>query len=338
MPAAVRTRDALTHIESITDGTDATSTPSLPAIETDAPSMSTTRDEETLALNGIAGQIVAAAMRRSGAHRVVRVVSWPAAVVAIDDAVYVNASWLVVMASRERSRDVIVPMTYAPLTLPDNPYRLYPSSGACAADTRYRCQQCLQASVCDPQATLRDFADARAECTWLTESTTIDRAQLLCTAAMLSISSLADCVRVRAPSCMPPPGETNTTSSVDFTMTFASRVECVNALDLCVANGGDAGVISPDAGSSSYAFRSGCAAPTCSGPTCSTPTCSSPTCSTSACSSSSCGGCSSSSCSTGSCRCSTAPSPRPDEPWRAWRMLASTLVPLLFLLLRGRRA
>jgi hypothetical protein len=335
MPSTLRQAEAVTHVESIDDATDASSAPSLPPIETDTPATSATRDEETLALNGAAGQIVAAALRRAGAHRVIRVTGWPAAVIALGDVVYVNASWLVAMASHDRARDVIVPMTYTPLTLPDNPYRLYPSSGACAADTRSRCDQCLRANECDPQATLRDFSDARAECTWINASTTEDRAALLCTAAMLSIDSIADCVRMRQPTCMP--GDpTNTVSSVEFTMSFASRTECVQALDLCVANGGDAGVIS-DAGSSSYAFRSGCSTPSCSGPSCSGPTCSSPTCSSPSCSYGSCGsGCSSSSCSTGTCHCTVAP--RREEPWRAWRMLASTLVPLLYLLLRGRRA
>jgi hypothetical protein len=53
---------------------------------------------ETLALEAEAGAVVRALLAASGAHRLYRVVGWPAGAVAIDDTVYVNAAWLVSLA------------------------------------------------------------------------------------------------------------------------------------------------------------------------------------------------------------------------------------------------
>lgn len=53
---------------------------------------------ETEALDRQAGVAVRALLAASGAHHLYRVVGWPAGAVAIDDTVYVNASWLVGLA------------------------------------------------------------------------------------------------------------------------------------------------------------------------------------------------------------------------------------------------
>ena len=57
-----------------------------------------TAEEEASALRGVAGAVVRGLLQLSQASRLVRVESWPVAVVAINDAVDVNAAWLVAMA------------------------------------------------------------------------------------------------------------------------------------------------------------------------------------------------------------------------------------------------
>lgn len=57
-----------------------------------------TADDEMRAMEGNAGRVVRATMRAAGAGHVIRVAGWPTAVMALGDAVYVNAAWLVVMA------------------------------------------------------------------------------------------------------------------------------------------------------------------------------------------------------------------------------------------------
>jgi hypothetical protein len=53
---------------------------------------------ERRALEGEAGAAVRALLAASGAHHLHRVVGWPVGAVAIDDTIYVNASWLVSLA------------------------------------------------------------------------------------------------------------------------------------------------------------------------------------------------------------------------------------------------
>ena len=68
----------------------------LPPIE-GIPAVATAAMEDQ-ALGSEAGAAVRALLSASGAHRLHRVVGWPAGAVAIDDTVYVNASWLVSLA------------------------------------------------------------------------------------------------------------------------------------------------------------------------------------------------------------------------------------------------
>lgn len=53
---------------------------------------------EAAALDGAARPPLLALLRASGAHRLERVTAWPVGAIAIDDAVYVNAAWLVALA------------------------------------------------------------------------------------------------------------------------------------------------------------------------------------------------------------------------------------------------
>ena len=70
--------------------------PGLPPIE-GSPAAATAA-METRALEGEAGAALRALLVATGAHHLHRVVGWPAGAVAIDDTVYVNASWLVSLA------------------------------------------------------------------------------------------------------------------------------------------------------------------------------------------------------------------------------------------------
>jgi hypothetical protein len=74
--------------------------PELPPVEGDAPPPET-RELEARALSGRAGDVLRALLEESGAVRVVRVVAWPSAVVALGDTLYVNGSWLVAMSAIE---------------------------------------------------------------------------------------------------------------------------------------------------------------------------------------------------------------------------------------------
>ena len=80
----------------IRDCATAPGAPVLPPIE-GTPAVATAA-MEILALGSEAGEAVRALLAASGAHHVHRVVGWPAGAVAIDDTVYVNASWLVSLA------------------------------------------------------------------------------------------------------------------------------------------------------------------------------------------------------------------------------------------------
>jgi hypothetical protein len=57
-----------------------------------------TAEAEASALQGSAGALLGALLRQSEATHLVRVVSWPVAAVAIHNAVYVNAAWLVALS------------------------------------------------------------------------------------------------------------------------------------------------------------------------------------------------------------------------------------------------
>ena len=70
--------------------------PALPPIE--GVPADATAQIETRALDTQAGAVLRALLAASGAHHLYRVVGWPAGAVAIDDTVYVNASWLVGLA------------------------------------------------------------------------------------------------------------------------------------------------------------------------------------------------------------------------------------------------
>lgn len=74
----------------------------LPTLQ--GPAAGATRDLEERALTGHAGVELRILMAASGARRLERVVGWPVGAVALDDTVYVDAAWLVVLASSDDAR------------------------------------------------------------------------------------------------------------------------------------------------------------------------------------------------------------------------------------------
>lgn len=79
----------------------------------EGPAPGDTEADERRALDGVAGQIVRGLQRRAAAGHVIRVTAWPTAAIAIGDAVYVNAAWLVAMAP-EAPRAQPAPATQIP--------------------------------------------------------------------------------------------------------------------------------------------------------------------------------------------------------------------------------
>jgi hypothetical protein len=87
----------------IGDRMSAPNTPVLPPIE--GVSAVSTAQIEKRALDTKAGAAVRALLADSGAQHLQRVVGWPIGAVAIDDTVYVNASWLVALSPDDEKVD-----------------------------------------------------------------------------------------------------------------------------------------------------------------------------------------------------------------------------------------
>jgi hypothetical protein len=198
-----------------------------------------TADLEDRALRGHAGAVVGELVRASGARRVVRVTAWPVGAAAVGDAVYVNASWLVALSPRARGDaggPVMVapsgPVVFRPLSLTGNPYRGYSSLEACTADVTERCGRCLTSGSCDAHPTLQDFADAKSECSFLSQDGS--RPAELCALALLSISAVGDCVRSTSPTCALP-GVPAESSALPEAAAFVAEATCVQALDACLS-------------------------------------------------------------------------------------------------------
>jgi hypothetical protein len=335
----------------------------LPALE-GAPATDTA-DDEARAIDGRAGAILVDLAKVSGARHVVRVTQWPIAAVAVGDTIYVNAAWLVALASLETSDAGAHRPLLHTTALRGNPYRTYDTLAACTNDVSTRCATCIASGVdCDETATLSDFGSGRAECDYLAADP--QRVAQLCALALMSISSVSRCVNETA-GCSIPSGTTNNTASLSATSVFLSNSRCISALNQCLS-GSTSTAIAPDAGESSSAPRSteGCQDPfsACASSmkgcskACQAGSCSGEkgdSCGGSGCSScdskgDSCGSCSKSSDSTsssssssscggsGSKGCTKCASARPVHPLEPLVPPAMLAMPLLYLLLRARRA
>jgi hypothetical protein len=231
--------------------------PPLPQIEGDEPTL--TKDDETRALSGNAGDIVRRILAQTHARRVMRVTGWPMAAVAIDDVVYVNASWLVAMSAREPKNATPNAALSAgaqggvsfitPQSLRGNPYHLYETLNQCIGDVQARCQTCVNGGTCDDSATLTDFNDGKSECNYLLAGGTravysggplvYTRVQELCAMSLLDVCTVSDCVTKE--SCTLPVG-LSVSASVSLTSgmlvsadVFVTDDHCVKALDLCLS-------------------------------------------------------------------------------------------------------
>lgn len=223
-PADVSTQDALPPLE----GT--------PAVET--------LDAETRALNGRAGAVLVELLRAANAKRLVRVTQWPVAAVAIEDAVYVNAGWLVLMASLEPDDAGPPRPTLAPAAIRGNPYSTYVSLAACTNDVSTRCSGCIATGGCDEKATLTDFPSGRDECVWLVADQ--NRIAQLCAAAMMSMSTVARCVRDRSGCSITNP--VNTIAGIQSAAAFLASPQCVSALNACLSGEQPSTAVFNDAG------------------------------------------------------------------------------------------
>jgi hypothetical protein len=349
---------------------DFPSAASLPWIE--GRSAGETAETEEQALDGRAGEILAQLVERSGARRVVRVVGWPVGAVARGDAVYVNASYLIALDAldptdpRPPRRALSPPMHLR--SLRGSPYLLYPSVEACATDVERRCEGCLVSGACDETPILTDFKSQKSECQFLSQEPTFPLE--LCALALLSIESVAGCVRDKDPRCIAPSGSTR--KSLDGARKFLSNDACRQVLNVCLGaaqesssssgSGGGGGSEGGDAfnvqtsscqdpfsacASSCKGFGNGCKTGSCTG-TNTGSSCSS--CNSSNCSSSSCSSCKSCSSSSGSgsscgksggnCKCEAQPrSPAgPTSPASPLGAVVWLLAPLGYVLLRTRRA
>jgi hypothetical protein len=321
-----------------------------------------TSELEERALDGRAGRVLGRVLAAQGAHRLVRVTGWPVGAVAAGDAVYVNGSWLVAMASLEKEGERgTTPRQTGPvlhtLSLGGNPYLTYATIEACVADVGQRCTGCLTSGACDDPPTLTDFTSARAECDFLAKDPR--HAEELCALALLSIPAFADCVRRSAPACsIPIPSAPATSAGLSAADSFLVTAGCTAALDVCISgapppetsgSGGDVTLINIDTSgctdpftacaSSCKGLSDGCKSGSCSGSD--NQSCTS--CSKSSSSSGdSCGSCSKGSSGSGSgsscgssgsaCKCEQAAPPPAPVGSVAW-----LLAPLGFLFLRTRR-
>jgi hypothetical protein len=330
---------------------EAASNDPLPPLEGTA--ATDTLDAERRALDGRAGAILVELLRTSGAKRLERVVQWPIAAVAIGDTVYVNAAWLVVMAALE---ETTTPRpTLQPAALKGNPYSTYSSIAACTDDVGMRCAGCLSTGGCDDTASLSDFGSGRAECEWLVADQ--KRIEQLCVSAMMSIATVARCVRDRSGCSL---SAFNTSSGIALAATFIASPTCMSALHVCLSGStpSDAGPTTTQApadakgcqdpfsscASSFKACNNACKSGSCSGSDGDSCTKSSSCSSCSSCNSKNdscgCGKSSSStsssssgsskSCQAGACKCQEGPV----EPFIPSIAL---LAPILYLAFRSRR-
>jgi hypothetical protein len=195
-----------------------------------------------LAVRGHAGAIVAEVAAVTGATTARLEPGMHAALGSDGEVVRVSTQWLLVMAALEPGASVATAPPAAPASsgigvataelLAGSPYSLA-SLAECTADVTGRCASCLGSSTpCTGTPTLRDFATVRAECEFLAADS--GRAESLCALGMLSVTSVASCVR-RTATCEPVPLE-RTSASLASASLFLASTDCRSALDRCAAD------------------------------------------------------------------------------------------------------
>jgi hypothetical protein len=204
-----------------------------PVVLEGADPSSPTSEAEARALAGEAGLILVDLAEQSGANRFVRVSGWPVGAVAAGRSVYVNATWLVAMASTEEAGPPAPSIEAPPFmtqTVPGNPYKPPSSLAVCVKEVTIDCEECVQSSLCGDS--LVSDMDAHAACTFLREDPA--RFDQLCVLALLGMQSVAECVHERSPDC--------TVTSTDIVssnlvapISFLEGISCEATLDGCLA-------------------------------------------------------------------------------------------------------
>lgn len=177
---------------------------------------SPTADAEAKALASEAGLIVADLAEQAHANRFVRVSGWPVGAVVAGRSVYVNASWLVAMASKPESKDVPVLTTppLVPQKVQGNPYSPPATLSDCAFQVESDCMSCVNTLQC-ADSDLTDISNAAEACQFMIGDSRRTRA--LCAIVLFQAESLNECARQQNSSCVPPTTATSTavTSVVD---------------------------------------------------------------------------------------------------------------------------
>ncbi|NUQ78066.1 MAG: hypothetical protein HUU21_31425 [Polyangiaceae bacterium] len=292
----------------------------------EAPSI-TTKALEDAALRGKAGAVLAALAQRAGADDRIRITGWPAGVIVVDRTVYVNASWLVAMSALEPNEApslapapaLAVPKSpsLTPQSVGGNPYDLPISLDVCASDVRDTCA-CASSNQCSHEPADQTFADANAECAWVSADPL--NAEALCVLALMSVHNVAQCVEKGSSLCVP-------VEDRDRALEFLLNIECRAHLDACLEDGKPASTESSGRGSCNGGSR-GCDNSSCDNGSCNNSSCGS-------CNNGNCNTCSSSSCKT--CRIGRGDldsDPIPGAPWSDALMF---LAPVAYMACRTRR-
>lgn len=200
-----------------------------------------TMDAELLALAGKAGRVVEAVMQMRGSKHVVRVTGWPAAITVSGDSIYVNATWLVVMASLELTPAAPIPASGGGTV---NPLVMLAGStmADCANGAASQCNQCnaSDGGTCF-SVSLADEPSALGECKFLS----VDPARYaqLCALNFLKDPAVSACV-AQVPDCAlaEPDGGAITSTDLQTAAAFVASSACLNRLDACLGGGGTASV------------------------------------------------------------------------------------------------
>lgn len=199
---------------------------------------------EAAALSGRAGALVEHLADRFEAQQLVRVTSWPAAIVVRQDTIYVNASWLVALSPVPSSvrQPPTVPTTSSadsprsspaggpgsrPQGLDYSPYRLPDTLLGCANSLENTCV-CAASGSCEGEPISSSFGSMQQECAWVLEDAV--RARALCALALSSIDWVRDCLESGA-AC------TVTPDNLEHALAFAENEDCLHEIDNCLRYG-----------------------------------------------------------------------------------------------------
>lgn len=225
----------IVHLQDIEESTLGAIAPMEPLVWRGLPDAPTASVEEA-ALRGRAGQWLQEMSKRSGSSEWVRITHLPLGVWTKNEKLYVNASWLVAMASLDEGAvpsnagpQIVFygePPGKSPLTVDFNPYNLPDSLLQCwdQVDTTCQC-----GTTCDHEVTDPTFANAVEECAWVNADPA--NGAILCVLALLSNAGIRECV-ASGLTC-----PVTRVSSREDALQFLSHDTCVKFLDICLQDG-----------------------------------------------------------------------------------------------------